>query len=152
MAVQSFLAYLSLERNYSQHTVKAYDKDISDFMDFCVEEYEIVNIEAIDYTIIRSWIVKLVNSNITNRSINRKIASLKAYYKFLPPGRQATTALSRIGFAALIESNAKCQLIEGQTKDYVFAAVMKSKPDKINHRYFLPSDKRLNSFNRFEIH
>ena len=76
----------------------------------------------------------------------------EAYYKFLPPKGQASTSLRRICFATLIESNDKWQLIEGQTKGYVFAAVMKSKPEKINHCYFLTSDKCFNSFNRFEIH
>jgi 4'-phosphopantetheinyl transferase len=76
----------------------------------------------------------------------------EAYYKFLPPTKQATTSLRKICFSALIESSDKWQLIEGQTKLCVFAAVTKNKPEKINHCYFLPSDKCLDSFNRFEIH
>lgn len=83
MVLTPFISYLSLERNYSQHTVLAYQKDIQTFIDFCKEEYSIENIETVDYGIVRSWIVSLVNTTISNRSINRKVSSLKAYYKFL---------------------------------------------------------------------
>ncbi len=83
MSVPAFISYLSLEKKYSSHTVKAYERDIADFKAFCKLEYEYDTVEAVDYTIIRSWIVHLVGSAISNRSINRKIASLKAYYKFL---------------------------------------------------------------------
>lgn len=76
----------------------------------------------------------------------------EAYYKFLPPTKQATTSLRKIFFSALTESSDKWQLIEGQTKEYVFAAVMKTKPEKINHYYYLPSDKGLDSSNRFKVY
>ena len=83
MALASFISYLDLEKNYSPHTSQAYQKDILEFIGFCKEEFGLIDIDAVDYGIIRSWIVHMVNSDISNRSINRKIASLKAYYKFL---------------------------------------------------------------------
>lgn len=83
MSLLSFISYLSLEKNYSAHTVKAYQKDIEEFIGFCKTQYELVTIDEVDYSLIRSWIVSLVNTSISNRSINRKVASLKAYYKFL---------------------------------------------------------------------
>lgn len=82
-SLESFISYLSLEKNYSLHTVKAYQKDIEEFASFIRREYEMENIDAVAYSLIRSWIVSLVNKNISNRSVNRKIASLKAYYRFL---------------------------------------------------------------------
>lgn len=83
MSLTAFTAYLQLEKNCSQHTVAAYTKDIEAFVQFCVEQYTLCDIRDIDYTIIRSWIVFLVDTGISNRSINRKIASLRAYYAFL---------------------------------------------------------------------
>jgi integrase/recombinase XerC len=83
MSLKAFISYLSLEKNYSQHTVTAYEKDIKEFVSFTTSEYDKVKIEDVQYTVIRSWIVKLVNEGISNRTVNRKIASLKAYYKFL---------------------------------------------------------------------
>lgn len=83
MALQAFVDFLLHEKNYSLHTVNAYQKDIEGFSDFCKQEYQIDEIDTIGYTIVRSWVVQLVDEQISNRSINRKMASLKAYYKFL---------------------------------------------------------------------
>lgn len=89
-SVAAFLQYIEAEKNYSAHTVLAYQKDIEAFQSFIVTTYEQEEIESVNYTQIRSWIVSLVESGITNRSINRKIASLKAYYKFLLRIKQIT--------------------------------------------------------------
>lgn len=83
MSLQSFSDYLLLEKNYSQLTLKAYIKDISDFSDFVASEYDSSSIVNINYQQIRSWIIQLVESKVSNRSINRKISSLNSYYKFL---------------------------------------------------------------------
>lgn len=83
MSIKAFKEYLSHEKNYSVHTVNAYQKDIESFSEFCTQEQEVSDIDSIHYPIIRSWVVTLVDKEISNRSINRKIASLKAYYKFL---------------------------------------------------------------------
>ncbi len=83
MELPSFIAYLSLEKKYSLHTVNAYEKDINTFISFCKEDFSIDDIDKVAYTIIRSWIISMVDAGISNRSINRKIAALKAYYKFL---------------------------------------------------------------------
>ncbi len=83
MAIPSFLAYLSLEKKYSPLTVRAYSGDLEDYARFCLVEYQISDLEKVEYGIIRSWIVQLSNSQLSNRSINRKLSSLKAYYKFL---------------------------------------------------------------------
>jgi len=83
MFLSEFISYLSLEKNYSKHTVKAYENDLLEFSDFCLSSYDIHDIDIIEYNIVRFWIVELSESKINNRSINRKIASLKAYFKFL---------------------------------------------------------------------
>ena len=83
MSLEAFISYLSLEKNYSSHTVNAYQNDISDFMKFRAVTYEVNDIDEAGYQLVRGWLVGLVDQNISNRSVNRKIASLKAYYKFL---------------------------------------------------------------------
>lgn len=90
MSVSAFIAYLQLEKNYSGHTIRAYRKDVEAFACFCREQYALSSITHVEYTMIRSWIVFLVDTKISNRSINRKISSLRAYYAFL----QKTTAIS----------------------------------------------------------
>ncbi|MBT8183304.1 MAG: site-specific integrase, partial [Eudoraea sp.] len=108
MSVTAFISYLSLEKNYSNHTVKAYKNDISDFESYCKECHEIDNIETIDYTIIRSWIVELVETGINNRSINRKVASLKAYYKFLL--KTETIAVSPLARHKALKTSKKIEI------------------------------------------
>ncbi len=89
--ITSFLEYLVLERKYSNHTVTAYKNDLHSFFEFCKEEYETENLKDVHYSQIRSWIVKLVDEGISNNSINRKISSLKSFYKFLQKTNQITT-------------------------------------------------------------
>jgi integrase/recombinase XerC len=83
MSFKPFSDYLSLEKNYSALTVKAYLKDLENFSDFISEEYQTSSIIEVNYSQIRSWIVSLVEKNISNRSINRKTSSLNTYFKFL---------------------------------------------------------------------
>ena len=83
MLIHSFLEYLQHEKKYSSHTIKAYEQDLYSFRDFCVVEFKQEEIEEIHYNQIRTWIVALVNQKISNRSINRKVSSLKSFYKFL---------------------------------------------------------------------
>lgn len=79
----AFRDYLQLEKNYSLHTVNAYLNDISFFESFNKNQFDQQNIDQVNYSQIRTWIVSLVDDNISNVSVNRKIQSLKAYYKFL---------------------------------------------------------------------
>ncbi len=83
MPFKPFTDYLLLEKKYSPHTVAAYSKDIQRFFDFVSKEYQLKSLLAVNYSMVRSWIVYLVDSGISNSSINRKISSLKTYYKFL---------------------------------------------------------------------
>lgn len=80
---EAFRDYLQLEKKYSPHTVSAYLNDITFFEIFNRTHFEQENIDKVNYSQIRSWIVSLVDENISNVSVNRKIASLKAFYKFL---------------------------------------------------------------------
>ena len=86
--LQSFRDYLQLEKKYSPHTVNAYLNDISFFESFNKNQFDQENIDQVNYNQIRSWIVSLVDDGISNVSINRKMQSLKAYYKFLLKTKQ----------------------------------------------------------------
>ena len=81
--LQSFKDYLQLEKKYSPHTVNAYLNDIHFFESFNKNQFEQEDIYRANYNQIRSWIVSLVDDGISNVSVNRKMQSLKAYYKFL---------------------------------------------------------------------
>lgn len=83
MLFKPFTDYLSLEKKYSPLTINAYQKDLESFQKFNQEQFDDMSIKAVNYSQIRSWIIYLVETGITNRSINRKISSLNTYYKFL---------------------------------------------------------------------
>ena len=84
----AFRDYLLLEKNYSLHTVNGYGNDLLFFETFIRNEFDQEDLIAINYSQIRSWIVSLVNDGVSNSSVNRKIASLKSYYKFLLKTKQ----------------------------------------------------------------
>lgn len=85
---QAFRDYLEKEKKYSLHTVLAYCADLDSFGDFLIAEFGQEDSCEVNYGQIRSWIVVLVDSGLNNLSVNRKMASLKAFYKFLLRAKQ----------------------------------------------------------------
>lgn len=81
--VETFLKYLQYEKRVSKHTLTAYQNDLDQFQSFIQETFPDHTPETADYGIVRSWIIQLVDSGIKAASVNRKIASLKTFYKFL---------------------------------------------------------------------
>ena len=81
--IESFLKYLKYEKRVSKHTLTAYQSDLEQYTTFLDEVFPDHTPEQADYGIIRSWIIRLVDSGIKPASVNRKIASLKTFYKFL---------------------------------------------------------------------
>jgi integrase/recombinase XerC len=81
--IESFLKYLQYEKRVSAHTSLAYKSDLDQFSEFLKVTFPETALESADYGIIRSWIISLVDSEIKASSVNRKIASLKTFYKFL---------------------------------------------------------------------
>jgi|TARA_B110000967_G_scaffold193729_1_gene221564 integrase/recombinase XerC len=79
---------VSFEKKYSGHTVTAYKNDLISFRDFIVTEYNQEELMEVQYPQIRNWIVSLVDDKISNRTINRKVSSLKSFYKFLQKSEQ----------------------------------------------------------------
>ena len=83
MAIAKFIDYVEKEKNYSPHTLIAYQNDLQRFSSFCATEYQETSIDQIDYPLIRSWIVHLGQKGNSNRTINRKVSVLRSYYNFL---------------------------------------------------------------------
>lgn len=81
--IDSFLKYLQFEKRFSSHTIIAYQTDLRQFEDFISATFPEYKTEIADYGVIRTWIVQLVELEIDAISINRKIACLRSYYKFL---------------------------------------------------------------------
>jgi integrase/recombinase XerC len=81
--IDSFLKYLQFEKRVSRHTLLAYKTDLQQFSAFIQTTFAEFNPEAADYGMIRSWIINLVEGKIEALSVNRKIACLRSFYKFL---------------------------------------------------------------------
>ena len=88
LGVRKFHDYLNLEKNYSPHTITAYVNDIQFFQTYIKFTFEQDDLHSVKYPQIRNWIVSLSEDNLSNPSINRKISSLKAFYKFLLKTKQ----------------------------------------------------------------
>jgi integrase/recombinase XerC len=81
--VNLFLQYLQYEKRYSPHTVSAYQRDVEQFAQYLSTAYELPAPEEANFPMIRSWIVSLVEQKMEATSINRKIATLRTFFKFL---------------------------------------------------------------------
>lgn len=77
-----FLKYIQYEKRFSPHTITSYENDLNQFEAFLKENYQVSLAEA-NHNTVRHWVVTLVENGISSRSVNRKMASLRAYYKFL---------------------------------------------------------------------
>jgi len=83
MVVQSFLQYIRFEKRFSANTVLAYENDLKQFFEFQKKLYEVEKPDQVSQSMVRSWMVSLMESGVGARSINRKITALKTFYKFL---------------------------------------------------------------------
>ncbi|MFK7954151.1 MAG: tyrosine-type recombinase/integrase [Ekhidna sp.] len=81
--IRPFLIYLSSEKRYSSHTVEAYKKDLDQFSTYLLTNFEIDQSIEATHIHLRGWVVDLMEQDLSPKSVNRKIATLKSYYKFL---------------------------------------------------------------------
>src|SRR5260221_6711044 len=86
--IQSFLDYLRYEKRYSAHTLISYKTDLIDFFDFLETQFGKTSLKDINHNFIRSWLAGLKNKGLIAKSLNRKISSLKSFFKYqLKTGR-----------------------------------------------------------------
>lgn len=80
--IQPFLDYLKFEKRYSQHTVISYQNDLTSFFDFVIMQYGETPLQQLSHIYIRSWLASLKDEGLTAKSINRKISTLKSFFKY----------------------------------------------------------------------
>jgi integrase/recombinase XerC len=81
--IESFLKHLQFEKRLSSHTILAYETDLSQLSQFLLIKYSVTDMATVSYNMVRSWIVYLVESGLESASINRKIACMRRFFKFL---------------------------------------------------------------------
>jgi integrase/recombinase XerC len=80
---ESFINYLRYEKRYSPHTVIAYSKDLDQFVSYYTEVIGEFDINKVDTRLVRSWVVILMEQQLSPRSVNRKVTTIKAFFKYL---------------------------------------------------------------------
>ena len=82
MLIDQFIIYLEAEKRFSPLTVEAYRRDITQFADYLRCEYELEDLTSVKKPMVKSYIVSLKETGLVNRSINRKISTLRTFYKY----------------------------------------------------------------------
>ena len=80
--IQPFLDFLKFEKRYSVHTIRSYSDDLVAFFDYLQMEFGGMGLEEVSPTVVRSWLASLKDAGLSSRSVNRKISSLRSFYKF----------------------------------------------------------------------
>ena len=80
--IQEFLNYITFQKRYSKNTILSYENDLTSFFEFIFLEYGIIDIKEIRTSMIRTWLASLKENKISSRTINRKISSLKSFFKY----------------------------------------------------------------------
>lgn len=80
--VREFLNYLTFQKRYSRHTIISYENDLKGFFDFAGTEFDLIDLLEITAPIIRSWLASLKQQKIASKTINRKISTLKSFFRF----------------------------------------------------------------------
>lgn len=97
LQIQSFLDYLKFEKRYSAHTISAYQNDIDSFFTYLQENFGNIKLQDISQSFIRSWLAYLKDQKLISKSINRKISSLRSFFKYhLKAGGIKTTPVANI--------------------------------------------------------
>lgn len=82
MLKDKYINYLQFEKRYSTHTILAYHTDLDDFSEFLMIQYNISDLLLGDHNLIRSWLISLIKAKKSTRTVNRKISTLKSFYRF----------------------------------------------------------------------
>ena len=80
---ESFINYLKYEKRFSSHTVVAYKNDLDQFVQYCTAVVGEFIVNGVDTKLVRSWIVHLMEQELSPRSVNRKVSTVKSFFKFL---------------------------------------------------------------------
>ena len=95
--IQSFIDYLKFEKRYSAHTIRSYQDDLVQFFDFLDKQFGKLTLTEISSSFVRSWLASLKDDAVTARTINRKISTLKSFFKFqLKQGKVENTPMGNI--------------------------------------------------------
>ena len=82
MLIEQFISFIEAEKRFSTLTVEAYSRDMNQFADYIRDTFEIDDLTKVETTMVKSYIVRLKEKGQVNRSINRKLSTLRTFYKY----------------------------------------------------------------------
>ena len=82
MLIDQFIAYIQAEKRFSPLTVEAYQRDMDQFVAYLKSDFEVDDLTKVDRLMVKSYIVRMKEEGLVNRSINRKISTLRTFYKY----------------------------------------------------------------------
>jgi integrase/recombinase XerC len=80
--IQPFLDFLKFEKRFSRHTVISYQNDLTSFFDYLIKQYGEITLQQVSHVFIRSWLASLKDEGLVAKSINRKISTLRSFFKY----------------------------------------------------------------------
>ena len=119
MPIKRFEQYIRYEKRYSHHTERAYVADISSFQHFLNQKYDALLLSEVNSSIIRSYMVALIEEGVSSRSVNRKLTSLKTFYKFLQR-ENICNENPAVSISSLKSSNALPEFVSNEKLDTLF--------------------------------
>lgn len=146
--VQTFLDYLRFEKRYSQHTLISYQTDLEQFFIYLRDQFGETTVQGITASFIRSWLAELKSEDISSKSINRKISTLKSFFRYLmKQGVIKQTPMTTINSPKA--SKRLPAFVEEKNTDTLFSHVdfgegWKGKTDKLILSLFYHTGMRLN--------
>lgn len=97
LVIQPFIDYLKFEKRYSRHTILSYQTDLVSFFDFVVMQFGDTALAQLSHSIVRSWLASLKDEGLSAKSINRKISTLKSFFKYqLKTGTIRQTPMTKV--------------------------------------------------------
>lgn len=144
--IKSFLQYLQFEKRYSQHTIISYQNDLEQFFTYLISQYDAPSVADVKAGYVRSWLAEMRNEKMTPKSLNRKISTLKSFFKYqLKTGEIKQTPLTTI-VAPKIGKRLPSFVGEKDMetlKDDEFPDTWKGKTDKLLIELFYATGMRL---------
>lgn len=146
-ALQAFFNYLRFEKRYSQHTLVAYQNDLEQFFSYLQSQYGVTGLEQIAGSAIRSWLAELKGNQMTAKSINRKVSSLKSFFKYhLKTGTVETSPMWSVSTPKIgrrLPSFVKEEDMDNLFRYMVFPDSWKGRTDRLLLMLFYQTGMRL---------
>jgi integrase/recombinase XerC len=153
--VDLFLNYLRFEKRYSRHTLTSYENDLRNFVEFLTSKYDIPPLKDVTASIVRTWLSEIKEKKQTAKTINRKISTLKSFFKFLMKENLVETTPMNVINAPKISRRLPVYVEEKDLKtlfDYVkFRDDHKGRTEKLVLRLFYDTGMRISELISLKI-